>query len=522
LEYVQRVIDRQSRDAVSPLEAAGRAAAGGGTYFDRGALGALSLLLKGFEGYRTDAGDAKIEKLNSDLRGALMYMGNMTAEEANKRIESNKISADGTSNIWDGIAEGKRDKDIVSDLRVKLDAGEVPQVFEQAKQTPPEGMTDTEFNLSRDYDIDPMRIREIKDNMDRFMQESGLSAEDARQWALVGKGPTHPEFFAINQISRDLGGTVPLEGTQEEQDLRISQGLDGVPRPGGEWIRTSGGMELADTKDANGNPAVTDKKTGDITSADPNTGATVTTPNPDVDLQKRLEAGNKIIDDTDLPQYLKDIYKKSLKSWSVNSLGNEVNFKNVMAEFENVKKTTIDPDTREAINSFTRDTNQAIEQEALQRSLETEQEQAIFGERDRAAKQALEASGKTFSGEGVEKLGEGSAYARAGSEAAKTAATPLQQPFGGTFTEGTIPQANRLMATSSLARNRSRLEEIGKQAERTLGTESAMNLVPGFTPVEGGIELGTIETARRGAESAALTSATARGRQQELYKEPLI
>ena len=117
-------------------------------------------------------------------------------------------------------------------------------------------------------------------------------------------------------------------------------------------------------------------------------------------------------------------------------------------------------------------------------AIELEAQRSAAGQDIRQAKAGLEKAGMTFTGKAIEDLGAESAFAQPGAQAV---ASPFQQSFEGMFLEGLVPQANRLIATSSEARFKRNLEALGTQAERQLGSgQASLFNLPGFA-VTGGI-----------------------------------
>lgn len=362
--------------------------------------------------------------------------------------------------------------------------------------------------------IDINRIQQLKDNMQKFIKDTGLTGEDARQWALIDKGPTHDEFFAINMLANTMGAEVPMEGTPEEQELRKSQGLD-IPD-----FTSTPEKSVTETV-TEGVATPTEGATTDTTT----TGETVTEGVTTAETQAAMTPDQKLaealayIDQSDLDPDTKALYKQVVRNWDLNQ---ELNMDNVLTEFKKIQETTIDPFFAEKINQYTTDLEIQKNQLEQQRALEKEEEASIFGERERAAKAALEARGMTFTGEGVRQLGEKSAFARAGTEEATQASTPLQTPFGGTYEEGLIPKSARIAATSSLARYRAGLESLGRQAESALGTTQAQQLLPGqFTPTTGGVAKGTIQLSKEEQLGQILSDIAGQQRQNISYQQPL-
>lgn len=96
---------------------------------------------------------------------------------------------------------------------------------------------------------------------------------------------------------------------------------------------------------------------------------------------------------------------------------------------------------------------------------------------------------------------------------------PTQIPYGGLFYEGSVNQANRLIATSSAQRYLENLRTVGRQAESALGGLPAASLVPGYTSA--GTTTGSIEADRQAALAATLS---ALGGQQDAltqYSQPI-
>lgn len=171
---------------------------------------------------------------------------------------------------------------------------------------------------------------------------------------------------------------------------------------------------------------------------------------------------------TSLSPEFKALYSEVVRNWDPN---NELNADNVIKEFENIQKSTIDPYYQGIINLATEGIKQAVSTTEKNRALELESEGINAAQAIKGTQADLEARGLTFSGEAINQLGAQSAYGEV-------------IPFGGTTPiEGLVNTQNRLISTSSTARYEDTLKNLGLSAEEQLGTEGVSGLVPGYTAV---------------------------------------
>ncbi len=198
-----------------------------------------------------------------------------------------------------------------------------------------------------------------------------------------------------------------------------------------------------------------------------------------------LDSAVGIIDGSDLPPAIKDLWKTVVKGYPP---GMEYNADEILKTFQQVKDTTIDPHYKQLADIAMNDFKTAASALTTNRDAELEQERAASGQNIRQAKEGLEKSGMTFTGQAIQDLGKDSAYAQPGAN--PNSAVPDQQPFGGMFYEGTVNQGNRLMASSSASRYDQSLQSLGAQAEKQLGStaEASLGLTGGVGGVAGSLE----------------------------------
>jgi hypothetical protein len=172
----------------------------------------------------------------------------------------------------------------------------------------------------------------------------------------------------------------------------------------------------------------------------------------------------------EIPYDLGEVFKEIVKNYPE---GMPFNPQEVINTFNKIKNETIDPYYRGLVNLARDEFTSGYQALQEERAVAKETEEAQASENIRQAKENLEARGMTFSGEAVKALGAESAY-----------------PFAGVQTEGSIPQANRLMAKSSSSKYQQQLKSLGRGGETILGTEATAGL---GLPTVGGVE-GNIET----------------------------
>ena len=193
-----------------------------------------------------------------------------------------------------------------------------------------------------------------------------------------------------------------------------------------------------------------------------------------------------------------DLFKQITKQYS----GSSVNYENIIKEFEKISKNTIDPEYAERAKTFGADLLSQKKYMEDTRAMELEQEGNVAKSNIENTQRNLENSGLTFSGAAVKELGEKSAYSQAQSGNTIAGGVPTQIPLGGTFAEGEVNKANRLMSTSSQARQAKAFQDLGRKAEDYLGQAGASAYGINYTPA--GVAMGTLERDKIKAKTSTL------------------
>lgn len=225
----------------------------------------------------------------------------------------------------------------------------------------------------------------------------------------------------------------------------------------------------------------------------PNTGLPET---PTIDLNSIYSIADEAVKNGIISQTDADLYKQVTKQYA----GANVNYDDIIKTFNEISKTSIDPEFAQRARAFTTDLLQNKDYLEKTRALELEQEGITANNNIENAKQGLEREGLIFSSRAVKALGAKSAYDQDGNPI--EGGIPNQIPEGGTFAEGTVNTSNRLMSTSSLARNQKALQDLGRQAEDYLGTTEANKL--GISYKSAGIDMGTLEKEKEQAKTSTL------------------
>lgn len=96
---------------------------------------------------------------------------------------------------------------------------------------------DLDAESKQNLNVSPQRYFEIKENMLKFMRETGEGISNATEWALREKGADSPEVQAVNAISNDLGKTFSLTAEKrdaitmlEEKDRNANQSIDALQK----------------------------------------------------------------------------------------------------------------------------------------------------------------------------------------------------------------------------------------------------------------------------------------------------
>lgn len=189
------------------------------------------------------------------------------------------------------------------------------------------------------------------------------------------------------------------------------------------------------------------------------------------------------------------MFEQAINLWTP---GDQVDYANILNTFNKIKTSDIDPYFQEQVKQFTDslENNRSVLQQS--RALETEQERTNYQRNKEAIQGNLEASGMTFSGQGLKKIGNESAFAQEGTPQAAQSAIPTTR-FGG---EGELQQANRVATSSSQLRYDQSLRDLQRQAEATLGSAASGGLVPEVQQL-GGIT-GTMVNEKKQAYGSSL------------------
>ena len=227
---------------------------------------------------------------------------------------------------------------------------------------------------------------------------------------------------------------------------------------------------------------------------------TATTAEQQANLDEALGIIDQAVKDGTLPPDLAEMYKTVIKNYPP---GVEFEAEQIIEEFNKIKNETIDPYFAELAAVAISDIENSFNVAQESRGLELEAEERTAEERIKGTKADLERRGMTFAGEGIEDLGAGSAFTENGNV-----------PFGGVLPEGTINQANRLMASSSSARYGETIQGIGRAGEDLLGTEAMSGIGIPYTP--GGVNLtGQLRNQQQGQYGSTLQQIINRYRQQQ-------
>lgn len=312
-------------------------------------------------------------------------------------------------------------------------------------------------------------------------------------WALVQKGGTVPAGTTAPTLSGAVVGatTTPTAAAQTSQQL-FDQIKAGTLVPGQDptknaaWVGMyQGGAATQAQKDAYAmwesflgqNPGYVPGSTptspttgtpGTVTSpvipgaTTPTPGATTpvvpapTTPAPTIGTavaDKTLEDAIAFIRGKGLDPDVELLFTQLIRN---TPAGTELNVKNMVDQFNTIKQTTINPKYQQLSDIFIDQVKRTDDARAQARLLELEAEDRDAGLRVDNAQSDLERRGMTFSGDAVKQLGADSAYSA--------------YQFGGPLPEGQIAQQNRMISTSSAARDRVSRENLARETEIMLGT----------------------------------------------------
>ena len=209
-----------------------------------------------------------------------------------------------------------------------------------------------------------------------------------------------------------------------------------------------------------------------------------------------MQAGLDILNNSGLSEGEKSLFRQILQDWKPNDA---VNAPAILAKFQEIKQTTIDPYFREQANVFTDQINNSYNVMKQQRGMQLESEQEQAKQNIEGTQANLEARGMTFSGEGLKQLGTQSAYAPEGQQ---RQAGQIPSQFGG---EGLVQKQNRLMSSSSQANYMQGLRNLQRQAETTLGSAGSQGFAPEVQQLGFVKETAQLPGQQKQAEASTLT-----------------
>lgn len=208
------------------------------------------------------------------------------------------------------------------------------------------------------------------------------------------------------------------------------------------------------------------------------------------------------------------LFKQAAELWNPEQA---FSYANILNTFEDIKKQQIDPYFQEQASIFIDDLQRNREFLIESRAIEKDQQTQDIEKAKESLQESLAARGLLFSGEAIKQLGVESPFAVAGTPEAAKSAIPTMQPIGGVPYEGEFQKQTKAAVSSADLRYQKQLEDLQRQAERTLGTEKAGGLVPGVTAL-GGVT-GSMTEEKKKAYAGALTGLYGQEQQNWQQKE---
>lgn len=250
--------------------------------------------------------------------------------------------------------------------------------------------------------------------------------------------------------------------------------------------------------------APSNTSTGNFTGTDPNATPVITpitnppgafkTNNPLIpnetinDLAERTKTALAQIDASNLDSATKALFKTAVQNWNP---GDNVDIPNLVKTFNQIKDSTIDPHFRQLTSQVIDGLNTSASMLETQRKADMEANASTIKQNIDNTQRGLEKTGQTFTGEAVNQLGSQSAFGGQGINLNDNALNPLPVPTN----EGYVPQANRLLTTSTSAKYQQQLQGLQRNAESQLGS-AATPLINGVTPL-GGLD-GSLNESQQG------------------------
>ena len=360
-----------------------------------------------------------------------------------------------------------------------------------------------------------------------------ISEQDFLSISQGGAGPASDEIQAVNPLTGQLEWmTTKDKAASDKLQADIKSGAVVQVAPGRYAPKGSAAasnplgvntavqglqQQLASGKDASGNPLTQDQIKSiqqQITQSGGATGGISGVQGGAGTQSSGNQTALDIINNSQLDPGQKMLFSQIAQNWDP-SQGTPDPSK-MLAEFQKLKSSTVDPYFQEQIRFFTDDIQSRLKNMETNRGYQLEQEKTQSEQNIKGAKENLEARGMTFSGQGMEQLGALSAYKTKG-QPGGPGTTPIQ--FGGP--EGLVPQANRLMSSASSTAYQKSLQDLSRSAEQELGTKGSVGLVPGVSQLGSIEQSATLPGQRSQAEAGLLQNLYGQSQQNVQGQQPL-
>ena len=305
-----------------------------------------------------------------------------------------------------------------------------------------------------------------------------------------------PEEQISEMIDMDNATSTPSERNKTGLPYTTwakQQKAIGQPASYDDWLEAKTGGTIG------GEAPTGDTTTGDTTGDTTGTQTDTTTGQND-GIANAIKRADEALKNGLIDQKTYDMFTTIARNYDISK---EINYDNIIAEFEDFSKNTISPYYAEQADIFKKDLQTAVGNLEQSRTEELEAQGIQSEQRIEGSQEDLARRGMTFSSEAGEQLGAKSAFGD-------------KVPFGGQLEEGLVPTQNRLIASGSERGYQQAIDALGRQAEGALGQN---NLVQGFTPR--GVTQGTIGQAEESAKYSKLLELETKGQMVEQTQKPL-
>lgn len=487
------------------------------------------------------------DQLNTYLRGQISAFADFADEPLDSQEAVQAIqSAPKGDQYGQFIKSGVQQADYTGEGDVVKQGAAVDWVMDKAGQQKPEGMTAAEWAMQKAKQAQSGQTGGTVQpgSPEQWAQtgQPGTAGTGADAWSTQtgGLGSTQlpqgsEDAMALVRKAFEMDATNNLQqydwwnnSPVKQEAWELIQQITSTPESLAEYVKQQGFENLQNYQWWNDSPfkqdawnlikpTATDAEAYNMgynedTAENPTGGYDTPTGEPEPTGSPYQEAFD-YIDSLPIPDEQKMFYKSVVEGWDPDA---EINYENVLNEFQRIKNDTIDPYYQTMANQMIDEVGRARDFAVKEREMQMEQERFEKGQATRQMKEGLEKSGMTFTGKAIEELGKDAAYA----QTAGNTAIPTQTDTEGMFYEGNVNQAARLMSSSNQARYLKNMASLAAEAESRLGSgQAALMGIPG-AQLTGGVT-GQLEEKKQQELADTLSGLAGQERQNVAYRNPI-